>query len=339
MHIFIDESGAFLPLDGAKSKWSCVAALAVPSVTIDALRTEFIRVRHQFGVRDGELKGANMTARQMEGVLTLLRSYDVIADACVIDLGHHRATDVEAMKEAQAKKLFEHLTPEHQPSLVAELESLAADIRKLPNQLYVQVSLTIELVDRLLEAVTMYYAQRLPQELGEFHWVIDQKDPAGLTRSERVWKTLILPAMTERSRKHPLIILEGADYSHFDRFTAPLPADESGPNRFGTDIRRVLQEDLRFSDSASEPGLQMIDAIAAALTRALNGTLEVGGWQRLGDLFVGKRNDTLHFVMVTADTQTAGRRTIVDHRASGVEKILRARARPMLLTAGPSATG
>lgn len=339
MHIFIDESGLFLPLDGAKAKWSSVAAVVVPSASVDELTHEFIRVRRQFGGHDSEVKGASMTEKQVARVLTLLRSYDVIVEACAIDMGNHAAADVQAMREVQAAKLFEHITPEHQRSLVAELEMLAGDILRLPDQLFVQVILLIELMERLLEAVTLYYAQRLPQELGEFHWVVDQKDPAGLTRSEKVWKTLVLPALQERSRKRPMMMLEGADYSHFDRYTIPLPEDVEGPNRFGTDIRRVLQEDLRFATSESEPGLQLVDIVAAALTRGLNGTLEVEGWQQLGNLLVGKKNDTPHFVMVTPDPEASGTKTTVDHRASEVRRILHARALPMVLGTGKGATG
>lgn len=338
MHIFIDESGLFRPLDGAKSKWSCVAALAVPSASVDALMTAFLRVRREIGGRDEEIKGAGMTERQIARVLTLLRSYDVIVDACAIDMGSHVAAEVQAMKEAQAAKLFEHVTPEHQPSLVAELESLGDDIRKLPDQLFVQVILAIELMERLLETMTLYYVQRLPQELGAFHWVMDQKDPAGLTRSERVWKAMVLPALQERSRKRPMVMLEGADYSHFDRFTVPLPADVRGPNRFGTDIRAVFQEDLRFATSESEPGLQLVDIVAAALTRGLNGTLEPSGWQQLGNLMVRKKDDTPHFVMVTPDAEASGPRTTSDYRASDVRKVLYARAQPMILRGSPPLT-
>lgn len=301
MHIYMDESGSFIPLSGGQSKFSAVAALMIPTATRDKLFDEFLRFRRQIGKGAAELKGSQLTEKQVARVLGILRRFDVIFDASVIDMGEHSGEKINRIKMLQADKLFEHITPEHQPTLIAQLELLAAQIRSLPDQLYVQSSLWITLLERVIEEMTFYYSQRLPSELGTFHWVVDAKGQT-VTAVEEVWTTLMLPALQERSRKMPMKMLQEGDYSAFERYTMPLPADRVGVvGRFGTDIKLLLKEDLRFSNSRDEPGLQIVDILASALTRAFNKTLEPEGWRQLGHLMIRRNRHTVHLVSLVPE--------------------------------------
>lgn len=92
----------------------------------------------------------------------------------------------------------------HTDAIVAQLEELAAAIRRMPNQLFVQAFRTIELVLKVIQESTLYYVQRLPAELGSIAWTIDQKNRT-ITEMETTWSTLVLP-MSEGSLSEPRLL-------------------------------------------------------------------------------------------------------------------------------------
>jgi hypothetical protein len=109
------------------------------------------------------------------------------------------------------------------------MRELADATRRMPNQLFVQAYLMIELVLRVIEEITLYYVQRLPKELGSIEWIIDRKD-RGITEMEDTWSTLILPMSESHFMNKPLACLQGADYSHFDARYG-IRADDEEMNR------------------------------------------------------------------------------------------------------------
>jgi hypothetical protein len=96
------------------------------------------------------------------------------------------------------------------------LQGLADAIRRMLNQLFLQAFVLIELVLKVIEESTLYYVQRLPEELGNIVWTIDQKNRT-ITEMEKTWSTLILPMSENRFAKEPLITLREADYSRWLR--------------------------------------------------------------------------------------------------------------------------
>jgi hypothetical protein len=104
-------------------------------------------------------------------------------------------------------------------------------MKALPNQLFLQAFCMWQLVPRLLETATMYYAQRRPVELGSFVWRVDAKDHS-ITAMEAMWTTLIGPLIMSRSMTRPMGMIPGADYSFFERFdTDPAEGDPPLANR------------------------------------------------------------------------------------------------------------
>jgi len=106
----------------------------------------------------------------------LVSRYDVFAKFFAVDMATHGDGVVSPFKARQADAVTAHLTPEHHPPIVAQLRGLADTIRRMPNQLFVQAFLVIELVLKVIEESTLYYVQRLPAELGSIEWIIDQKN-------------------------------------------------------------------------------------------------------------------------------------------------------------------
>ena len=290
MHVYIDESGSFISTP--HSRISCVAALAIPSARRDELFTAFARRRQQFSAGADELKGSTLTEKQVAGVISLLLAHGALLEVCAIDMGIQAEAMTAGFKAKQADEILRHVTPKHHASVVAELNALRTQMLALPNQLFLQVILTIGLTRRSLETFINYHAQRTPGELAEFYWTLDAK-ASSLTPSEKLWSSLVLPMLHEGG----IGLFGWADYSSMDRYVMEVPHEIAGrPSRRGFDLRAIVKRNLRFADSREEIGLQLVDIVASAFTRALNGRLAEDGWRQLGRLFVRRAEQTIHLV-------------------------------------------
>jgi Protein of unknown function (DUF3800) len=216
----------------------------------------------------------------------------------------HTESDLIEFKQLQARMIFESLTPKYEPMLVAEMKASSQVVKDIASRLFVQAYLTIELIDRVVQIATLYYSQRIPEELGRFDWVIDRKDRE-LTAMERLWTSLIIPIGQTRAFEKPFITLKEGNYSHFDRFRLGIDASDRSkdvqwlnenvvfPIRSGEvsriiDMKKVLQESFRFADSKNDLGLQLADIVTSACRRAFNGNLQKCGWEELGRLLIKK---------------------------------------------------
>jgi hypothetical protein len=330
MHTFIDESGSFIPNTGRDAKFSAVVSLSVPSSTVADLESQFIRLRRQFGGVGSELKGSKLTERQVAGVISLLREFDTVVDATVLDPVLMPEGEATRFRLLQADSIVDDLPSDVHPTVLAKFEELKVVIQRLPDQLFIQGHLTIAHIRRLLDSLTLYYAQRSPAELSEFVWTVDAKERQP-TPSEVLWSTLILPYLHDR----PIMLVEGIDYSSLERFAVRVPSSE--PNETvvdGFDLKAMLTEQLTFRDSRDVPGLQLVDIVASALTRALNNSLGKDGWQHLGRLFIKRRSGTVGVSTLRAGPADATLK--LTRHAPNVAKVIaeiETKARPMLTAA------
>jgi hypothetical protein len=60
------------------------------------------------------------------------------------------------------------------------------------SQLYVQAAALTQLVQHVLHASTLYYAQRIPKTIGSFKWRVDAKDIV-VTNYEKLWREIVGP--------------------------------------------------------------------------------------------------------------------------------------------------
>jgi hypothetical protein len=339
MHIYVDESGLFLPLDGQKSKMSSIGALAIPSSRHDALLSEFDVVRARWGMRDSEVKGSRLTAARVAELIDLLSAFDVVFEACSIDAAVHTNDEVSLHKEGQAAKLMADITREHHPNLIQQLHQMQEELLELPNQLYIQFIVIIILIERALATFTMYYSQRKPEELASFHWTVDAKDTS-LTPSERIWTTLILPVMQTNSLTKPHPMVEWGDYSRFARFEVgdatvlkrllPKPARKKLRRPRPIDLKKILREDFQFGDSRSSPGLQLVDVLVNTLTRALNENLLPSGWRHIGRLMIRTMPQSVHFVSLGHAAEARGSGTATSRFRRRVSDRIDAEAKSMI---------
>ncbi len=302
MYIYVDEAGNFLPPRSGAPSFSLVAALVVPERHQQQLFEDFKELRGTWPGGQREHKGSQLTAAQTGQVVSLLAAHDTLLEFRAVDMATHTSATVGEFKARQAEGVTRNLTAAHHPRLVAQLTGMKEQIAQMPDQLFVQFALTVELILGVLRTATLYYVQRIPAELGAFRWVIDQKDKT-LTEMETLWTKLILPYGEGRFATEPLSTLRGADYSYFQRFDVTPPDAERRPHlefmrkQFRVrpdamlDAKMLLSEQRRFVDSKDEIGVQLVDIVATTLRRGLNDRLEQSGWEGIGKLLVRKSQD------------------------------------------------
>jgi hypothetical protein len=206
--------------------------------------------------------------------------------------------DTSEFKADQAERIMKAVIP-GTPSEGVEYYTNLARTCSLSNPLFIQAYLTFLLIERLLQAATIFYVLRRPSELGSFRWVVDAKEVGG-TEYERLWRYLIFPLAQSKSVREPFSTIEGGHYSHFERFyidaaSVPPHLKTHAGGHGGLNLGLLLNENFTLGESALTPGLRIVDILASAFTRALNGTLDRAGWRGLGGLIVGRRDDTIKF--------------------------------------------
>ena len=329
MHIFIDESGNFVIPDVSTPKISSVVSLTIPDEYLEYVNQEFSSLKNTWGFK-GEVKGSKLTEKQISDVILLLRNHNVLVEIVCLDVATHSKEGVDKYKELQAEKLIENLTDEHHENMVTQLHAYRDRLIDLPNQLFLQAMITIQLMKRILENSTLYYSQCMPKELGEFNWVVDAKDSnVSKTNYEELWSTLLMPILQTNFK---LGQFEGGDYSYFSKYDVAFEnmtdfqKSLRSKNSIGaTDIKKLISESLSFDDSSSIVGLQLVDIIASAFNRAMNGNLKLKGWRHLGAL-MGQEPSMLLF-------ESSNVKDIeMNQRHMAVILNLKGRRKPMLLT-------
>lgn len=306
MHIFIDESGVFVPVKGRNST-SLVAALIFSANGRARFEREFSELRRRLPQERGEVKGRLLSEVQVRRVTRLLRQSGCLLETVVTDAAFHTLEEIEAHKQEQAFQLTANLTDAHHPNIHAAVGELRSRLEALAPQLYLQSLAMIDLIYSVLFHADIFFAFREPRELGEYHWAVDAKGRDGLTNWEEWWSKIILPVIQSKTINDPFPRVKEGDYSHQDRFQVEPDdyllqfIDDPEPGTF-FDLRPVLSDNFRFSSDV-EPCLEAVDIIANGIRRALSGNLKPFGWNEIPSLMIHRRGHYLRLCTVTESGQ------------------------------------
>jgi hypothetical protein len=297
MHIFVDESGTFTQGQTADAV-SVVGALIVPEVRLAKIQEKYAALRSDLPKQKGEVKGRLLGEADVARVVAMLRRYEVLFEVTAIDLAVHKPEEIVSHQMAQAEQITRTLTEKHSKKIQGQVRDLRHRLELMAPQLYAQAAATFSTVRTVIQHATMYYAQRIPKELGAFYWVIDAKDRVGTTDWEEWWSVVVALDLQSRSLSDPFGTLEGADYSYFQRFygevSPGMKAHFKGADR-GVDGGMITQEHLRFSSEA-EAGLEIADIITNAIRRALSGRLALSGWAGIRSLMIHRKGPYIELV-------------------------------------------
>lgn len=311
MHIYIGESGSFTTPTILMPKISCITALILPSSQNDEIISEYLTIRSSWGESE-EVKGSKLNESQIAQVIELLGKYEAIAEICAIDIGSHTKQNVAEYQHFASLEITRHLTSKHSPKVISSVYKLRRRLDNLSQSLAVQFFITISLIQELIKISTLYYAQKLPKELKKFNWFVDAKETK-TTDYERLWTLLILPMAVQALSPFYTVRDEKFDYSYFKRFSQTLERfpfylehlTENPNSEFkGIDFKMIMQESFKFDDSKQNVGLQLVDIVASAFSRAMNGNLQEQGWGNLGRLFIKKPSQIVQIPFLHPDSQT-----------------------------------
>ena len=268
---------------------SVVGALIVPEHKANLLFERYAKLRHRLPKEKGEVKGRLLSEAQVTSVVNLLHKNTCIFEAVAIDLALESSDGLLAHRAGQAEALTRHLTPQHQPGMIAGVRSLRRRLEEMPLQLYVQSVVTIQLIGNIIHQVPAFWTLRVPKEILTYHWVIDGKAVGKVTNAEDWWSTTMLGLLQSRSHRDPMISPDWVDYSVFNaKFQREMPdwlLEHLPGAEDGIDLKLLMKESFRFS-SDPEPGLELVDIVTNAMRRALMGHLRSAGWSTLSSLMI-----------------------------------------------------
>jgi len=333
MFIFIDESGTFLH-SPERDSWCVVAAYVIPEHIrrrVDALMFHVRRI----GNNGAETKLKHLTEEQYVWFLSELNKLGGVAFVVAVDVGLHSSSEIERHRNGQADKVIEHREKMIHEAARQGLTDLSNQVRSLPVQLYTQLSCQLQLFHKILTAATLYFVQRHPPALGHFRWRLDQKARVPTVYEDTFSK--VLPVILQTmSLEEPMIMLEGENYSHFERFNYPkgeAPTylqDQYGIEARGgavTNIGQIVKTDFELVDSARCAGVQVADLLSSGFRRLLRGGFSDPETvaRLLGGSLVQEVRSQVPVILVSLD-KTAE----VSSRVTHLLRIVSVSARPML---------
>src|SRR6266851_5149783 len=265
MHIFIDESGTFTQARKGSSV-SVVGALIVPTSRLARVEEKYAAIRADLPTENGEVKGRKLAEQHVKAVVAMLKRYHVLFEATAVDMSIHSPMQVERHKVLQAEGITEGLSEESHPKVRERAFDLRRRLERLNAQLYVQSAVTFPLIETVIHNAIKFYCQRIPTELGAFHWVIDGKDRGRTTSWENWWSRIVSRMLEARSwfLDKPLETWKGCDYSHLWRFRTDVGEHlkPHTPYREAIDLVQIMEDSFRFSDKP-EPGLELVDILTS----------------------------------------------------------------------------
>lgn len=305
MHIFIDESGTFAPVKNGERSLSLVGALIVPDWSLPKLLTRYAQRRVSLPKNSsGEVKGKLLDENQVSRVVDLLIKSNCLFEVVAVDMGNEDVQSIERHRAGQAEGITKNLTDKFHPNVVSQLWELRRRWEAMSVPLLMQSVVFFETLAMVMEHAPLYYVQRAPRELANFHWIVDGKGVETLTKAEDWWKSTMCPLLQTRSIRNPMIMLKGADYSHFlEKFSMGVPeymVPHVGHDTDTTNLGKMLKESFRFSSNA-EPGLELVDIVTNATRRALIGNLGEAGWTDIPRLMVHRQEQYIRFITLNVE--------------------------------------
>ncbi|MBB6185685.1 DUF3800 domain-containing protein [Rhodanobacter sp. MP7CTX1] len=274
MHIFIDESGTFAPAS-QPGAWCVVAAYVVGSrdrveaeEVLNALKAKVGRTATE------EIKRRDVSEEQYFQFLEDLETRGGFLVSVATDAGRNERAVENQM--GQVRIIRESIDRRKALKDTLETEALAAAMKALSPQLYVEIVCRMYLAWLAVSVGVAHYVQTEPQTLCSMDWCFDAKGGSGAA-FEKAHGPLMAGLASDMSKAHPMPYVAGADYSNFGRFirggAAALRPTSPGQTRAEVMVvtRRLYRERQAFVDSARSRGVQIADLLVSGIAALLRG--------------------------------------------------------------------
>ena len=337
MHIYIDESGTFVPATNQDS-WCVVAALVVPETGIRRLRELLTSAKLACGKKyNEEVKLRDMTEEQYFALLRNLNQIDCTLYAIATDMSLSSDAMVRHHQEQQTRGILKHIDVMKYEEGRASLQKLSEEVSALSPQLYMQLVCQVHLIKEVIDRAILYHVQRTPECLRQFRWRVDQKNTTK-SQFEIAFEKVAPSLLQSIALDEPSIACTDFDYSAmrefiYDNQNAPtylkdtygLEINPAG----GLNIGKVLRTDLDFPESSTEIGLQIVDLLASGIGRLLRGRIVESqkAASMLGSIMVQNVRRKYPIQLISfANDQSA------DPRVADIIRVVEQHAKPMLLS-------
>lgn len=275
MNIYIDESGSFVnaPVTG---KWNAVAALAVPETERKKLEHLVHRLKTStLGTSTKEVKLHELTEDAYIKFIADLANLNVAVFCTATDAGLNTTVSVLVHQKHQTQEILRHLDKMKYEGGRQGVMLMAAQLEKLPVQLYVQLICQMDLMFDVVSRVITYFAQHSPSALREFRWRVDQKN-SSRTDFEDAFEKLSPALLQTMSMDEPLMMVKGFDYSGMSQYefkdgNVPeyLRQDYGIEVTNALNIQKLVRGNIKFMDSADSLGIQTADLVVSGIRRCL----------------------------------------------------------------------
>lgn len=178
MHIFIDESGAFVPADGQDSV-SLVAALVFSQRGLERFHRDYQSLRRRLPKENGEVKGRLLSETHVRRVVRLLRRSGCLLEVIASDTAVQTTEEIADHQSMHAEKLTENLTDEHPPNIHETAGKWRKRLEELAPQLYVQSVVMTELVYSVLKHANVFLPSGSRRSLANTAGLLMQKGETG----------------------------------------------------------------------------------------------------------------------------------------------------------------
>jgi len=287
MHIYLDESGPFVGYQTGSI--GVVGALVIPDGNVRRLRRKFARIRPSLLKEGNEVKGRLLEEHDVNRVVRLLATREVIFEVTALDLGLHTEVGVLAFRQKLATETRAKLSAFPEP-LRARVVEAVNYLDTMSPQLFLQALTTFELIHRVISHTILYLSQRRPYELSSFAWVVDGKNRAKVTNWENWLKFYARGALISLSQRNPVPMPNPSspclfDYTFLDVF---MTKQATGEKSLDTGL---LLQNFSFK-SDTEMGLEFVDVLTNAIRRLLTGKLQRDGWIDMHRLMIHRADET-----------------------------------------------
>jgi hypothetical protein len=261
MHLYFDESGDF-GFAGDRFDAYVQAALICPDSFVEKIAHYVDNAKRELGIK--KLHAAELPDERLIEICRFLDGGPLSLVAQVTDTEVMTDAQITEHRQVQAELLERNL--EHYKQAGGKREGAeawytrhikrAVLASRINNSEYVQADLFVTLIHAaLFKSIVRYTDHAWRDDLADFHFVLDGKLRGKLAAGEKELNVLLVPRLG--SNDYELVIPTNWSAEPVHPFVA----------KFGTDggklsLNRIFEHGLRFDESHSHAGLQLVDVVA-----------------------------------------------------------------------------
>jgi hypothetical protein len=268
MHLYFDESGDFAFADQRFDAY-VQAALICPDSFVDKIEHYVHNAKRELGV--DELHAAELPDEQLIEICRFLDGGPLSLVAQVTDTRVMTDAQITEHRQEQAALLERNLEQYKQADGKWEGAEAwymrhikrAALASRINNSEYVQSDLFVNLIHAaLFKSIVRYLDDAWRDDLVEFHLILDGKLPGKLAAGEKELNVLLMPRLGSNDNEFVI------PTTWYDEPVHPFVS------KFGTDsgklsLNRIFERGLRFEESHTHAGLQLVDVVAYVVRKAI----------------------------------------------------------------------